>query len=108
MSGAARGCFVSGHDDSGLVSPDRAAQFSRLQLVEGLIDHVPREYLPPVMSDHSLNVSLKNFGKLSGSVFFFGQPFWILLVPDQGVTANLHLVRHGEIHHLVALRKIER
>src|ERR1039458_10188190 len=72
--------------DSGLVSPDRAAQFSRVQLVEGLIDHVPRKYLAPVMSDHGLNVFLKNLGKLAGSVCSFRQPFWILPVPDLRVT----------------------
>src|ERR1039458_1854719 len=78
--------------DSRLVPPDRAAQFSRVQLVEGLIDHVPRKYLAPAMSDHGLNVFLKNLGELAGSVFSFRQPFWILPVPDQRVSANLHAV----------------
>src|SRR5208282_62557 len=89
--------------DSGLVSPDRAAQLSRAQLVEGLIDHVPRKYLAPVMSDHGLNVFLKNLGELAGSVFSFRQPFWILPVPDERVTANLHAVAGREIHNLVGL-----
>ena len=41
-------------------------------------------------------------------VFSFRQPFWILLMPDQRVTANFHAVPGREIHNLVALRKIER
>src|ERR1039457_2571617 len=94
--------------DSRLVPPDRAAQFSRVQLDEGLIDHVPRKYLAPAMSDHGLNVFLKNLGELAGSVFSFRQPFWILTVPDQRVSANLHAVPGREIHNLVGLRKIIR
>ncbi len=60
------------------------------------------------MSDYRLDVFFKNFSKLGGSVISFRQPFWILPVPDQCVTANLHVVPGCEIHNLVALRKIER
>src|ERR1019366_6977254 len=64
-------------------------------------------YLAPVMSDYSLNVFLEDLRKLAGRVFSFRQPFWILLVPDQRVSANLHTVQGREIHDLVRLRKIE-
>ena len=60
------------------------------------------------MSDHGLNVFLENLSKLAGSVRSFRQPFWILLMPDQRVPANLHAVPRREIHNLVSLRKIER
>src|SRR6266446_3559502 len=102
------GTSVCSQADSGLVEPERAPQFSRTQLVEGLIDHIPREYLAPVMSDHGLNVFLENLSKLAGSVRSFRQPFWILLMSDQRVPANLHAVPGREIHNLVSLRKIER
>src|SRR6266404_3481564 len=104
----ARSYFVSRQADSGLVSPDRAPQSSRTHLVEGLIDHIPRENLAPVMSDHGLDVFLENLSKLAGSVLSFRQPFWILLVPDQRVPADLHSMPGREIHNLVSLRKIER
>src|SRR6202521_1408749 len=79
-----------------------------MQLVESLIDHVPREYLAPVMSDHGLNMFLDNLRKLAGSVSSVRQPFWILLVPDQRVPTHLHSVPGREIYNLVALRKVER
>src|SRR5258708_4036765 len=60
------------------------------------------------MSDHGLDVLLENLRKLAGSVFSFRQPFWILLMPDQRVTAHLHSVPDREVHKLVPLRKIER
>src|SRR5882762_3474252 len=60
------------------------------------------------MSDHGLDVFLKNLRKLAGSVLSFRQPFWILLVPDQGVAAHLHSVPGREIQNPVRLRKIER
>src|SRR6266436_6588926 len=101
------GVAVCSQADSGLVEPERAPQFSRTQLVEGLIDHVPRENLAPVMSDYGLNVFLENLSKLAGSVLSFRQPFWILLVPDQRVPANLHAVPGRKIYNLVPLRKIE-
>src|SRR6266404_2364846 len=101
------GIAVCRQADSGLVSPDRAPQSSRTHLVEGLIDHIPRENLAPVMSDHGLDVFLENLSKLAGSVLSFRQPFWILLVPDQRVPANLHAVPGRKIYNLVPLRKIE-
>src|ERR1022692_4390670 len=93
--------------NSRLISPDRAAQRSRVQLVEGFIDYVPGKYLAPVMSDHTLDVFLEDFGKHAGSIVSFGQPFRILPMPDQGVPANLHSVPYSEIHNLIGLGKVE-
>src|SRR5208283_684272 len=59
-------------------------------------------------SDHGLNVLLKNLSKLAGSVFSIRQPFWILPVPHQRMSANLHVVPSRKIHNLVCLREIER
>lgn len=60
------------------------------------------------MPDHGLDVLLENLRKLARSVFSFRQPLWILMMPDQRVTTNLHAVPDCEIHNLVRVREIER
>src|SRR5271166_2457783 len=102
------GVAPPGEANSRLVAPDCAAQFSRMQLVEGLVDHVAGEEPATEMSYHGLDVFLKNFSELAGSVCSFCQPLWILPMPRQCVTANLDVVTCREIYDLVGLREIER
>ncbi len=44
------------------------------------------------MPDYGLDVLFENPGQLIRSAPSFGQPSWILLVPDQRVATNFHVM----------------
>jgi hypothetical protein len=79
-----------------------------MHFVVGLVDHVPREDLAPVMSHNRLDVVLENLGQFAGSEFSFRQPLGNLPVPHERVPANLHSVPDREIDNLVRWKKVER
>src|ERR1035441_8593088 len=89
--------------DAGLIAPDRAAERSGMNLVEGLVDNVPREDATAVMSDYCLYMFFKNCGEFVRSKFPIGQPFRILAMPNHRVAANLHVVPVGEIYDPIGL-----
>ena len=60
------------------------------------------------MSDDGFDVLFKNAGQLIGRVGSLGQPFWILSMPDQRVTANLHVVCDRERQQPIGLLEIKR
>src|SRR5438132_14148011 len=66
--------------------------------VEGFIHHVPGVHLAGEVSHYALDMVFQNAGKLLRCEVPGRQPTGILVVPDQGMTADRHVARAGEGH----------
>jgi hypothetical protein len=74
-------------------------------LVEGLVEDIPRKYLPPIVRYDPCDVFLQKGRKLFRREGLAGQPRWIRPSPYQGVAADFHSVHLCEADHSSALVK---
>src|ERR1700758_4560129 len=81
--------------NSGLVVPKRVPH--RAVVLEGFVDHVPCVDLRSVMRHNSVNVILKNRRELRFAVMTLLHPIRNLVVPDERMSAEPHVMALGKV-----------
>ena len=99
------GRAFSGEPDTGLIEPDRV--FESSTFVEGFVDYVPGENLAGIVLHLRGDVFLQDVCQLLGSELCGAQPFGVVVIPNQAVAADFHIVGPREANNLISLLKIE-
>jgi hypothetical protein len=97
--------FLS-QSDARLVVPRRILETA--VLVHRFIHYIPCEHLTGVVFHHRRDVLLQQVGRLCGREMALREPFGIVVIPDQTVSANFHAVSLREADDFIALRESRR
>lgn len=79
-----------GKSYAGLVVPERFAYVSLL--IQSFVDNIPRKNLPCVVSHYASDVFVEKPRELLGCEVTLRQPIRVVVVPDQAMAPNLHLM----------------
>ena len=91
--------------DTGLVVPWRILQPA--VFVQGFVDYIPGENLASVVLHHRDDMFLQQARQLGGCEMAVGKPLRIVMVPNQAVSADLHVVSLREADDFIGLAEVE-
>src|SRR5215471_6045906 len=88
-----------------LVVPDGVFEFAFF--VQRFIDHIPGEDLSGVVLHLGCDVIMKEFGQLPCGEASFREPFWIVVIPDKAMPADLHFMGSCKADNFITLPEVE-